>query len=122
MDKQIPDPIKQMRQKHASDAKRLAAEQRQRSGVLKERSIREAEAVEKAANEKRPKTPLTEDPSGAATNTKEQQPDPLTRLPAAHATGDTTPQGPTGTQTEDPEILPDKVTKRRRHRRLHSLG
>jgi hypothetical protein len=24
--------------------------------------------------------------------------------------GDTTPQGPTGTQTEDPEILPDKVT------------
>ena len=51
MDRQIPDPLKQMRQKHAAEAKRLAVEQRQRSGVLKEQAeIREAEAAENATN------------------------------------------------------------------------
>ena len=91
-DKQIPDPLKQMRQKHTADAKRLAAEQIQKSGVLEERAkIREAEAAEKAANAERLKTPLTEEPSGAATNTEEQQPDPLIGPLATHATGDTTP-------------------------------
>jgi hypothetical protein len=79
MDMQIPDPLKQMQQKHAADAKRLAAEKRQRNGVLKERAKTcEVEAAEKAANAERLKTPLAEDPIGAATNTEKQQPDPLT--------------------------------------------
>jgi hypothetical protein len=53
---------------------------------------------------------MPQTPSGAATNTKEQQLDPLTGLPTTQVTDDTAPQGPTGTQAEDPEILPDKVT------------
>ena len=78
MDRQVPYLLKQMRQRQAADAKRLAIKNRQRSGVLKELAkIREAEAVEKAANAERLKTPLTEDPSGAATDVEEQQPDPL---------------------------------------------
>ena len=41
-----------MRQKHAAEAKLLAAQQRERIGVLKEHAkIREAEAAEEAANE-----------------------------------------------------------------------
>ena len=48
--------------------------------------------------------------NGVATNTEEQHLDPLTRLPATQVTNDTAPQCPTGTHTEDPEILPDKVT------------
>jgi len=126
MDRQIPDPRKQMRQKQAAEAKRLATDQRQRSGLLKEHGkIREAEAAEKAANAERIKTSRTEEPSGDAANkndqlpqnssgeatiTEEQQPDQLTGLPATQVTGDTAPQGPTGTHTEDPEILLDKVT------------
>ena len=54
MDRQTPDPLKLLRQKQATEAKRLAAEQRQRSGLLKEQAkIREAEAAEKAANVER---------------------------------------------------------------------
>ena len=115
-----------MRQKQATNAKRLATEHRQRSGILKEQAkLREAERAEKAANAERLKTPLTEDPSGdaanksdrlpknpigAATETKEQQLDPLIGMPTTEVTNDTTPQGLTGTQPEDPEILQDKVT------------
>jgi lipopolysaccharide export system protein LptC len=52
MDRQMPDPLKLMRQQQAAEAKRLAAEQRQRSGLLKEQvKLREAERAEKAANE-----------------------------------------------------------------------
>ena len=96
MDRQIPDPLKLMRQKQAAEARRLAAEHRQRSGLLKEQAkLREAEMAEKAANAERLKTPLTEDPSGnaanksdqlpknpigVATKTEEQQRDPLTGL------------------------------------------
>ena len=72
MDRQIPDPLKRMRHKQAAGAKLLAAEQRQRSGVLKEHAkIREAEAAEKAANAERLKSPLTEDPGGDATSKDE---------------------------------------------------
>jgi len=115
-----------MRQKQATDAKWLAAEPRQRSGLLKEQAkTREAEAVEKAANAERIRTPLTEDHtgdaankndqlpkhlSGATTNTEGQQLDPITWLPATQATCNTAPQDPTGTHTEDLEILPDKET------------
>ena len=49
-------------------------------------------------------------PVGAATDTKEQQLDPLTRLLVTEVTNDSELQGPTGTHTEDPEILPHKVT------------
>ena len=53
---------------------------------------------------------MTENLNGDAANNKEQQPNPLTGLPASQKTGDTAPQGPIGTQTEDSEILPEKVT------------
>jgi len=36
MARQTPDPLKQMRQKKAADAKQLAAKNIQRTGVLKE--------------------------------------------------------------------------------------
>ena len=53
----IQDPLKQMRQKQAAEAKLLATQQRKRSDVLTEQAkIREAKAVEKAANEERLKT------------------------------------------------------------------
>jgi hypothetical protein len=95
IDRQIPDPLKLTRQKQIAEAKRLAAEQRQRSGLLKEqvKLVREAEMAEKAANAERLQTPLTKDPNGDATNkgdhlpknfigaateTEEQQLDPLT--------------------------------------------
>ena len=97
MNRQIPDPLKLMRQQQATEAKMLAAEQRQRSGKLKEHAkLREAKTAEKAANEERLKTPSTADlsgdttnakdklpnnPSGAANNIKDQQLDPLTGLP-----------------------------------------
>ena len=69
MERQIPDPLRLMRQKHAAEAKQLAAEQRQRSDVFKEQAkIREAEAAEKAANAERLKTPLTADPIGDTSN------------------------------------------------------
>ena len=61
MDRQIPDPLKLMRQKQAAEAKRLAAEQKHRSGLLKEQAkIRETEMAKKAANAERLKTPMTE--------------------------------------------------------------
>jgi len=51
------------------EAKRLAAEQRQRSGLLKEQAkLREAEVAEKAANAERLKTPMTEEPNGDVAN------------------------------------------------------
>ncbi len=63
MDRQIPDPLKLMRQQQASEAKRLATEQRQRSGKLKEQAkLREAEAAEKAANDERLNPPLPRTP------------------------------------------------------------
>jgi len=126
MDRQTPDPLKLMRQKQAAEAKRLAAEQRQRSGKLKEQAnIREKEAAKKAANAERLKTPpsldpsgettntmdkLPDNPSGAAQNTEEEQLDPLTGLPATQVSEDTGPPSATGTINEDPKILPDQVT------------
>ena len=53
---------------------------------------------------------MTEDLNRDAANKDEQPPNPLTGLPASQVTGDTAPQGPTGIQTEDPEILPYNVT------------
>ena len=61
-----------------------------------------------AADNKNDKLP--ENPSGAATNIEEQQPDPLSGLLATQVTGDTAPPCSIGTNTENPEILPDKVT------------
>ena len=53
------DPLKQMRQKHATDAKLLAAQKRQRAGALKEQErIRAAEAAEKQANTDRLRSPI----------------------------------------------------------------
>ena len=59
MARQTPDSLKQMRQKQATDAKQLAAKNRQRAGVLKEQEkIRAAEAAEKKANEHRLRSPI----------------------------------------------------------------
>ena len=64
-----------MRQKQATEAKRLAAEQRQRSGKLKEQAkLCEEEAAEKAANAERLKTPPTVDLGGETANTQDKLP------------------------------------------------
>ena len=58
MDRQIPDPLKLMRQQQAAEAKRLAAEQRQRSGKLKKQAkLREEEAAEKNRQRGTPQNP-----------------------------------------------------------------
>ena len=62
MERQFPDPLKQLRQKQATEAKLLAAQQRQKSGALKEQAkISEAKAKEKAKNAERLKTPPSAD-------------------------------------------------------------
>jgi hypothetical protein len=38
MERQVPEPLKKLRQKHALEAKILAAQQRHRSGALKEQA------------------------------------------------------------------------------------
>ena len=87
MERQVPDPLKQLRQKQAAEAKLLAAQQRQRSGSLQENvKIREAEAKKKAANAERLKTPSAADPNGAALNNQEQPPNPATEPPATQET------------------------------------
>ncbi len=69
MERQVPYPLKQLRQEQAVEAKLLAAHWRKRSGTLKEHAkIREAEGTEKAANAERLKTPPTVDPSGNSSN------------------------------------------------------
>ncbi len=79
MSRHVPDPLKQLRQKQAAEAKLPAAQERQRSGQLREQEkIREAEAAKKAANAERLKTPLLADPNVSAPNNQEQLPDPTT--------------------------------------------
>jgi len=69
MERQVPDPLKQLRQKQATEAKLLAVKHRQRSGQLKEQAtIMEAKAAEKAANAERLKTSPITDPSDNASN------------------------------------------------------
>jgi hypothetical protein len=54
MERQVPYPLQQLRQKLAVEVMLLAAQQRQRSGALKEHAkIREAEGAKKAANTER---------------------------------------------------------------------
>ena len=65
----------------------MAAQQRQRSGQLKEQAkIKEAEAAKKTMNAERLKTPLAADPSGTAPNNQEQLPNPTTEPPASQRT------------------------------------
>jgi hypothetical protein len=108
MERQVPDPLKQLRQKQAAEAKVLAAQQTQRSGAFKEQAKnREAEAIEKAANAERLKISPTADPSGNASNNREQLPNPATEPP--QETGDTVPKGPTETPLEDPKFIEMQV-------------
>ena len=86
MARATPDPLKQMRQQQAAEAKLLAAQNRQREGVRKEQEkIRAAEAAEKKANQDRLANKKT--PENTA---------PKANLP-----------DPTQTKDKDPEILPD---------------
>ena len=86
MARQTPDPFKKLRFKQATDAKELAAKNKQRAGILKEQEkIRAAEATEKKANEDRLKTP----PPPRDTTSTRPLPDPLQ------------------TATQDPEIIPE---------------
>jgi cytoskeletal protein RodZ len=81
-----PDPLKQMRQQQAAEAKLLAAQNRQREGIRREQEkIRAAEAAEKKANQDR----LANNTTPENTSAKDQLPDPT--------------QNP----DKDPEILPD---------------
>ena len=53
-----PDPLKQMRQKQAAEAKLLATQNKQRDGIRREQEkIRAAEAAEKKANAERLENP-----------------------------------------------------------------
>jgi hypothetical protein len=57
MTRTTPDPLKQMRQKQAAEAKLLAAQNKQREGIRREQEkIRAAEAAEKKANAERLET------------------------------------------------------------------
>jgi len=86
MERQLPDPLKQMRQKHAADAKLLATHSRHRERIRKEQDkIRAVEAAEKQANEDRLKAPTPAD---------------VTRK-------DTLPK-PSQNKETDPEILPEE--------------
>jgi hypothetical protein len=81
MERHVPDPLKQLRQKQAAEGKLLAAQQRQGSGALKEQAkIREAKATKKATNVERLKTPPIVVPSSNATNNQEQLPNPATAV------------------------------------------
>ena len=99
MKRQLPDPLKQLRQKHVADAKLLAAQNRQREGIRKEQErIIEAEAAEKQANADRLKLPpplkdpTSEDKLLDSTQLPESDPE---ILPEAEHTKDkvTTPEG-----------------------------
>ena len=86
LERQLLDPLKQMRHKQASDAKSLAAQTIHRAGVFKEQAkTRAAEVVEKQANAERLKTPP----------------------PSVDTTGTRTHPDPNQTPTVDPEILPE---------------
>ena len=93
MARQVPDPLKQLKQKQAAEAKLLAAQQRRRSSQLREQAkIREAEATEKAANAERLKTP----PIFETQRLRPQQ----SRIAARPTKGPSAPQ-----ETGDPAIL-----------------
>ena len=86
MTRGTPDPLKQMRQQQAAEAKLLAAQNRQREGIRKEQEkIRAAEAAEKKANQDR----LANKKTPENTTSKDKLPDPA-QIP-----------------DKDPEILPD---------------
>jgi len=79
MERQLPDPLKQMRQKHATDAKLLATQNRQKEGLRKEQDmIRAVEAEEKQANAYCLKPP----PPPTDTIAKDKLPDP-SHIPVA---------------------------------------
>jgi hypothetical protein len=86
MTRATPDPLKQMRQQQAAEAKLLAAQNRQREGLRKEQEkTRAAEAAEKQTNQDR----LAKQNNPENTTKKDTLPDP-TQIPET-----------------DPEILPD---------------
>jgi hypothetical protein len=110
MARHVPDPLKQLRQKHVAEVNLLAAQKRKRAGgVLREQAkIREAEAAEKTANAKRLKTPPSTVPNINADNTHKRTPKSATTQPATtQDTGDTARKDTTGTPLEDPKILPE---------------
>ena len=63
--------------------------------------------MEKAANAERLKTPSAADPSGTAPNNQKHLPILVTEPPATQETRGTTPKGPIGSPTQDPEVLPN---------------
>jgi len=84
MERQTPDPLKQMRRKQATRAHLLAAQNKQRVETLKgQEIIRAVEAAEKLANAERLKTPLSSEGT----------------------IGTRTQPNPTQNSTLDPEIL-----------------
>jgi hypothetical protein len=94
MERHLPDPLKQTRQKQAKDAKLLAAQTRQREGIRKEQDkIRAREAAEKHANKERRNTPP-----------------PLKDITAKY----TLPTQASQNKETDPEILPEagQLTKK----------
>ncbi len=77
MERQVRDPLKQLRKKHAAEAKLLAAHQRMRNGVLKEHAkIREAEAAEKTRTRSASKPLQVRSPSAMLPTIKNNCPTP----------------------------------------------
>jgi len=126
MDRQIPDPLKQLRQTQAAEAELLDAQNKQRAGVLREQEkIREAEAAEKTSNEQRLKTPLSEVPNGSVDESKQEQTinTALREPPAAQGTGDTGPKGPprTHSRIRKSSHMPRAKPKRKRPQRARHM-
>jgi hypothetical protein len=112
MDRQTLDPLKQLRQQHATATKLLIVENKQRAGVLREQEkVRAAEAAEKASNEEHLKTPLPAVSSGSADITIQEQTinTAIGQPHAAQGAGDTGPEYLPETPLQDPEILPDAM-------------
>jgi hypothetical protein len=84
MERNLPDPLKQMRQKQAAYAKLLATQTRKRERMSKEQdNIRAVEVAEKQASKERLKAPP----------------------PLEDTTSKVTPPDPSQTKETNPEIL-----------------
>ncbi len=90
MEMQFPDPLKQMRQKQAAEAKQLVAQHPQRARILKEQAkLRAREAAEKQANAD----------------------DIRTLAPPENTLKEETMTNPNKSPLENPEILPEAEPK-----------
>jgi len=109
IDRQFPDPLKQLRQKHAAEAKDLAAQKSQRAGVLIEQEqIREAEAAKRQPTNNASKPHCPRSQAAALTNLNKSRPSTPPHESHLLPKGQETPdiKVPPDNPLEDPEIIP----------------